>query len=426
MVRRRDKFWLRGLLIVVLIGLSFGLLHRLTAPAASQQSTLFDTVWETVNDSFYDPELTGLDWFAIGEEYRLRVKAASSREEKAVVINEMLGLLKTSHTHLFTPEEPAYYQVLGIFYPSIPDAHAQLEEPFPGGKIEYTDIGIVTRQKGDKTFIKAIFDGSPAIKAGLKVGDQILSVEGRPFHPIQSFVGKAGQSVSMRVQPAPKASSQKEITVTPQLYDGITMFLNVMDNSVDVIEKSGKRIGYVHMWSYGGDQYQTKLENELVYGRLRDADALVLDLRDGWGGRPLKALNIFTARGPSMTSIGRDRTSWTYHSQWKKPVVMLVNDGSRSAKEILAYGFQQYDIGPVVGTTTAGAVTAGRAFIMPDDSLLYVAIADVYVDDTVRLEGVGVTPDVIVPAPIEYAQGADPQKERGVAIALEMLDAPSP
>ena len=103
---------------------------------------------------------------------------------------------------------------------------------------------------------------------------------------------------------------------------------------------------------------------------------------------------------------------------------MLVNEGSRSAKEILAYGFQQYDIGPVVGTTTAGAVTAGRAFLMPDKSLLYVAVADVYLDETVRLEGVGVTPDVVVPAPLPYTQGADPQKERAIAVALGTLNTP--
>ena len=199
-----------------------------------------------------------------------------------------------------------------------------------------------------------------------------------------------------------------------------------MDDSVDGVEKAGQRIGYIHSWSYAGDQYQEKLEDELIYGRLRDADALVLDLRDGWGGAPLTALQLYTARGPSVTSIGRDRTPSTYHGQWNKPVVMLVNGGSRSAKEILAYGFQQYDIGPVVGTPTAGAVTAGRAFIMPDDSLLYVAVADVYLDQTVRLEGEGVTPDVVVPFPIEYAQGADPQKERAIATALGLLNSPSP
>ncbi|EKU98428.1 periplasmic protease [Leptolyngbya sp. PCC 7375] len=426
MMLRRNKIWVRGLLIVALMGLLIGMLHRLTIPAASQQPDLFDTVWETVNDNFYDPEFNGVDWAATGEEYRPQVAATSSQQEKATLINGMLGALNTSHTHFYTPDEPAYYQLLGIFYPRVPDFQTRLEERFPEGKLEYTDIGIVTREKAGKTFITGIFKGSPADQAGLKVGDQILGVDGEPFHPIQSFLGKAEQPVSLQVQSSLNVSSQKEITITPKLYDGITMFLDVMDDSVEVIEKAGKKIGYVHIWSYAGDQYQEKLEQELLYGRLSKADALVLDLRDGWGGAPLTALNLYTARGPSLTSIGRDRARVTHHSQWKKPVVMLVNEGSRSAKEVLAYGFQHYDIGPVVGTPTAGAVTAGRAFIMPDDSLLYVAVADVYVDETVRLEGVGVTPDDVVPFPIEYAQGSDPQKERAIATAITVLKTPVP
>jgi carboxyl-terminal processing protease len=97
---------------------------------------------------------------------------------------------------------------------------------------------------------------------------------------------------------------------------------------------------------------------------------------------------------------------------------MLVNEGSRSAKEILALGFQQYRIGPVVGSKTAGAVVAGRPFPMQDGSLLYVAVADVYVNGGQRLEGKGITPDINVPFSLEYAQGADPQKERAIAVAL--------
>lgn len=417
----QKKIWSKGLLIVLLC-LLLGLLHRLTVPAVSQSPELFDAVWETIDKNFYDPNFNGVDWVATREQYRPQVIDAPSQRQKTALINEMLETLNTSHTHLYTPNEPAYYQLLGIFYPRISDFETRLESRFPEGKLEYADIGIVTREKAGKTFVKAIFEGGPADKAGLRVGDQILSVAGEPFHPIQSFLGKANQPVTLQIQPSPKTSSQKEMTVTPQLYDGLSMFLEVMDNSVEVIKKSGKQIGYVHIWSYAGDQYQEKLEDELFYGRLRDVDALLLDLRDGWGGAPLTALNIYTARGPSLTSIGRNRTPITYHSQWKKPVVMLVNNGSRSAKEILAYGFQQYDIGPVVGTATAGAVTAGRAFIMPDDSLLYVAVADVLIDDTVRLEGAGVTPDVVVPFPIEYAQGTDPQKERAIATALGLLN----
>jgi carboxyl-terminal processing protease len=99
--------------------------------------------------------------------------------------------------------------------------------------------------------------------------------------------------------------------------------------------------------------------------------------------------------------------------------VMLVNEGSRSGKEILAYGFRKYGIGPVVGTKTTGAVVAGTLFSMQDGSILYVAVQDIYLDGTQRLEGIGVTPDIEVPFSVAYAQGADPQKERAIEVALE-------
>ncbi len=102
---------------------------------------------------------------------------------------------------------------------------------------------------------------------------------------------------------------------------------------------------------------------------------------------------------------------------------MLVNQNSRSGKEILAFGFQQYKIGPVVGSKTAGAVVAGRPFIMQDGSVLYLAVADVLLNDKQRLEGKGITPDISVPFSLEYAQGADPQKERAIETTLAAVKA---
>ncbi|MEM9163354.1 MAG: S41 family peptidase [Cyanobacteria bacterium P01_F01_bin.4] len=412
----------RQLQLVCLLSLVLVCVGLLLRPTPAAQTDLFDAVWETVNDNFYDPGFNGVDWAAVGKQTRPQVAQASSLADKATLINEMLDQLQTSHTHLYTPDEPAYYQLLGIFYPRLSDLQTQLEERFPEGKIEYVGIGIVTAQIKGNTFVKAIFDGSPAEAAGLQVGDQILSVDDQPFQPIQSFRDKVDQPVTLIVQKSPNPGSQQEITITPQLFDGITMFIDAMAESVDVVKKKGQQIGYIHAWSYASEDYQQQIEDELIYGRLKEADALVLDLRDGWGGAPLTALHPYTARGPSLTSISRDGTASTYSGQWSKPVVMLVNEGSRSAKEILAYGFQQYEIGPVLGSPTPGAVVGGRAFPMPDDNLLYVAVADVYLDDTVRLEGVGVTPDVVVPFPLEHAQGVDPQKERAIALALDLLN----
>jgi carboxyl-terminal processing protease len=59
---------------------------------------------------------------------------------------------------------------------------------------------------------------------------------------------------------------------------------------------------------------------------------------------------------------------------------------------------------------------------MNDGSVLYLAVADVHLDEKQRLEGVGVTPNIEVPFSVEYAQGADPQKERAIAVALEAVN----
>lgn len=396
-----------------------GWLTSLTWPTVGIASpSLFDQVWQTVNDNFYDPNFNGIDWKAMRQQYQSQAKSTSSREAEAAIINQMLSQLKTSHTRLYIPEEPAYYEILGIFQPRLPDLQTQLEPFFPDGTITYSGIGIYTTTINSKIYIRAMLEGSPASEAGLMVGDQLLSADGQPFHPIRSFADKVGQTVQLVIQRSPSPDSQQTVLVRPKQFDTVTMFLEVQQDSIQIIEQQNREIGYVHVWSYANEQGQQQLEDELLYGRLKDVDALILDLRGGWGGTPATVLNLYTGRGPSITSIvPRQDMQTTTHSYWRKPVVMVVNEESRSAKEILAFGFQQYKIGTVVGTKTPGAVVAGRPFLMSDGSVLYVAIADVLVDGT-RLEGVGVTPDVTVPFSLEYAQGDDPQKQRAIEIAV--------
>ncbi|BAY44454.1 peptidase S41 [Scytonema sp. HK-05] len=389
---------------------------------AKPEVKIFDQVWQTVNENFYDPKFNGVDWKAIRQKYEPQAVRTKSTQEVAGVINQMLSELRTSHTRFYIPNEPAYYQLLGIFQPRNPEFQKELKKFFPKGKIEYSGIGAITKDINGKTFVSGILDGSPAAKTGLKVGDQLLSVDNRPYQPIQSFTGKAGQKVTLLIQRTPDANSQEKIAVTPKMFDASTMFLEAQQASTQVIQRNGKKIGYVHIWSNAADPDQEKLREDLIYGRLRDAQALVLDLRDGWGGGDIGYLNIFTAQeGPSITSIPRNGKRYTYISQWKKPVVMVINEGSRSSKEILAYAFQQHKIGPVIGSKTTGAVVAGRPFLMSDGSFLYLAVSNVFINENQRLEGKGVTPDINVPFSLEYAQGADPQKERAIETVLQAV-----
>ncbi len=403
--------------ILFLCGVSVPIL-----PTVGQsQPDTFEQVWKTVNDNFFAPNFNGINWRDIHEKYRPQANQAKSKAELAQVINQMLSELRTSHTHFYTPDEPEYYQILGIFLPGSPELQQQLKTVLPDSKPQYSSIGIFTKQRNGNTFISAILDGSPAFEAGLLVGDQLLSVEGQSFQPIQSFASKANQPVKLLIQRSPAPVSQQEVTVTPKILDGTTMFLDAMKASVQVVEQAGQKIGYVHLWSYAGEQYQKQLETELFSGRLKDVDSFVLDLRGGWGGAAATYLNIYTPRNIRLTGTARNRTPSTSSSAWSKPVVMLVNEESRSGKEILAYGFRKYGIGNVVGTKTAGAVMQGNLFAMNDGSVLYLAVADVYLDENRRIEGVGVKPDIEVPFSLNYAQGSDPQKERALAVALEAV-----
>ncbi|XGV96295.1 MAG: S41 family peptidase [Leptolyngbya sp. BL-A-14] len=418
--KRLTHQWLIAL-FTSLLGL---LLYWVAMPVISQaepsQAKVFEQIWQTVNDNFYNPKFNGVDWKAMRQKYAPQAAQARSPEALAVVVNQMLAELNASHTHYYTQAEPEYYQLAGVFWRR--GIQRQLKPFLPNGKLEYVGIGLYTRETDGKTFIRAVLDGSPAAKAGLKVGDQLLAVNDKPFQPIQSFVETADRPVDVKIQRTPDAAPQT-IAVTPKRLDPTTMFLDAMKASVQVIARGGKKIGYIHIWSYADDAYQQQLEQELG-DRLSQVDGLVWDLRDGWGGAEPSYLNPFTAPALDVTFTNRNGTKGQFDLPWKKPVVMLVNQGSRSGKEILAYGFREFHVGKIVGSNTAGAVLAGRAYIMQDGSLLYLAVADVSVNGQ-RLEGKGVAPDIPVPFNVPYAQGSDPQKEGAIAAVLEAIKKPT-
>ena len=375
------------------------------------QLAVFDEVWQSVRDYFYDPTLRHLDWAAIRDRYRPLVAAAAD-EERSAVINRMLDELAASHTRYYTPDDPAYYQLLDIFAGPL---RRELRRVFPDGQVLYPSIGIFTRRIGDKTFISGVLDGFPAAKAGLQVGDEILAADGAPYHPIQSLTAKVNQEVTLQVRQS-LDTPPHEVVVVPQQIKPNEAFLKAMQESARIIHTHGAAIGYIHVWSYAGSQYQRLLEQEIFSGTLKEAEALVLDLRDGWGGAQAHYLDLFNAQGPTVTMVDRQGGVSVANGKWRKPVVMLINSGTRSGKEILAYGFKKYGLGEVIGTRTTGAVLAARAFLLSDSSLLLLAVNDVFVDGQ-RLEGVGVTPTIEVPFTVEYAQGKDPQLER----ALDLL-----
>jgi len=377
---------------------------------SSENAAPFENVWRTVRDRFYDPQLHGLDWSAVRERYIGNAEKATSEQALAAVINRMLSELQASHTRFYTPDEPEYYQLADIFAGAL--RRRGMQSAFPDGRISYPGIGVLSRPASDgQSVVTGVIEGTPGRHAGLLAGDEILSADGAPFQPVGSFRGKVGKPILLTIK---RAGAVTQIEVTPVEIEPGKMFLDGMQASAHIMQVNGRRIGYVHVWCYAGLAYQRALEGLISEGALKDADALIWDLRDGWGGAVPEYLDLFNARAPTMQVTDRNGESEFEDVKWRKPVAMLVNGGTRSGKEVLAYGFKKYRLGEVIGTRTEGAVLAATAFLI-GGGLLLLAVEDVRVDGE-RLEGVGVTPTIEVEAdPASGAQG-DPQLDRAVAV----------
>jgi carboxyl-terminal processing protease len=241
-----------------------------------------------------------------------------------------------------------------------------------------------------------------------------VSVDDRPFRPVDSFRGKIGQPVALQIRRA-SGATPIAISVSPADLHPNDMFLRGLKASARVIASRGAKIGYVHVWSYASPRIQSALEDLIAEGPLKDADALVWDLRGGWGGAQPQYLDLFNPHAPTMRITDRNGATALIDVKWRKPVAMLINEGTRSGKEVLAFGFKEYRLGELIGHRTEGAVLAATAFLIGDDGLLLLAVEDVLVDGR-RLEGVGVTPTIEVPFDWRYAAGGDPQLDRAVQV----------
>lgn len=381
---------------------------------------VFDRVIALVNSEFHDE--SALDRFNetakkeiedVGQ--ALPPHASTARVDAA--IDGALASLQASHNGRFKPDTIAYFELSDIFRFAIRNDLSRLFPP--EGEVSYPGIGLVTRMIGDKRFVSDVYDGSPAAKAGVVMGDEILSVDGLPYREIGSFQGKVGQSVDIRLRRKADVAPTN-VKVAVERLRPLPTFEKAIENSIAVREYGGRKIGYVRFWTLSTRDGLDIVASELSDGRLSGVDGVVVDLRGRWGGGAADAAELFVGDTPSFRLIPRHGRATLANVRWRGPVVALIDEGTRSGLELFAYALRINGI-PLVGQRTAGALLAGRAYILPDDSLLEIAVSDAVIDDNVRLEGNGITPDIPVDLPLAYAAGRDPQREAAVSEMLRLL-----
>ena len=373
--------------------------HRL------EPGEFLDHARQIVIDNFYNPSgLAAFETMLTSER-----QSVHSLADAEATIMRALPVLKASHTARYTPDQIEYYELMDVFRPAGTDRRGHTI--VPGGSVDYAGIGMVARKIDDRLFIAQIYHGSTAQRAGLQIGDEIVAVDGKPYQPIASFKDRAGQSVTVSIRRTADAAPV-DIAVPVVWIQPNASLREAIRSSARTIERDGQRIGYLRVWTYAAGGMHSLLTEVIASETLRNADGLVLDLRSRWGGSASEAADLFLGRSRNMTIVDRNGQEKVVVARWRKPLVAIIDQGTRSSMEIFAQALQQAGV-PLIGSHSAGAVLAGRGFLLKDNSLLVLAVNDVKIDGR-RLENVGVSPDIDVPYDIRYSAGADPQFDRAV------------
>ncbi|MGZ3775844.1 MAG: S41 family peptidase [Pseudobdellovibrionaceae bacterium] len=361
--------------------------------AQSKTATqIYDEVVNITSENFYDQTFRGLDWPQLAAAYRQRVSDQSTLGELRVVLNNLLWNLKASHTEFITTDDQEYHGLQSIF----------------SGKIDgdqFFQCGGWYKQVGKKWFIQNIFAHTPMAQSGLLVGDEIVSVNGKPFAEIQSCNTKLPVVFKYR---RGINSPELSVSITPFLESVQELLLHATTTSEMVWSIGRKKVGYFHLWSGTHEQFLQSMK-AAVNRMSGTTDVIILDLRDGFGG-------AWTPYIQQFFNFDLD-TGAPVQQVYSKPVYVLINDGTRSGKEYLAYIFKEKRRAILIGTNTAGHFLGGRLFnLTGSPSALYLAVAG---DPTGVLEGRGVSPDILVNMPLTYRRGIDTQLEKALELIRE-------
>lgn len=402
---------------------------------------LFDAVVDNVEKNFFDvAKLKQVEWSSRAAAVRPSVLAAPTLDDAVRQINALLADLKTSHTALLTPDEYFYYILLDMGLAGSEGVDFAAKR-FWGTGPYYLGTGAFTHDVDGRHFIDGILEGSPAERAGLRYGDEILSVDGMPYSPIAAFRGKSGITVELAIRrrrdETPERINVPVIPIRPT-----KAFSDATKASARVIERDGHRIGYVHIWAsheansfreaIGSFRPDDAIRRSLRKGSMsgdaiakaardlpKQLDFVVIDVRGRVGGNIAVAKQFLEVLDQERKNYwGMTRTLDRNSANAPAPTrvenpdfhgrsVLLINRHTRSAAELMAHGFKRSGFGPLVGSPTAGAVSSGSASIMPGDLLLYVARLGMEFDGK-PLEGTGVAPDHHIEHPLPYSAGADP------------------
>ena len=262
---------------------------------------------------------------------------------------------------------------------------------------KFGGVGIIVSREREKLIVVSAIEGTPAARAGIQSGDEIVAIDGQQVKAIgsgkalQKMRGEAGTKITFVIK-----RGESEILTFELVREVIKI------KSVQTAQLS-KSILYVKINSFQGDTGE-ELEKIIRTNHTR-LKGLVLDLRNNPGGlleQSVKVSDMFIESGLIVSTVGRDRERIEREFAHKRgtysrfPIVVLVNNGTASAAEIVAGALQDHGRALVIGTTTFGKGSVQTLVVLPDGSGLKLTVARYYTPNDRSIQAKGIEPDIFV------------------------------
>jgi carboxyl-terminal processing protease len=268
--------------------------------------------------------------------------------------------------------------------------------------------------------IASILPGTPAQAAGLRHGQIVVTINGRPTETLTGVEAQALLDTHEGV------ANMLTVRDTGGTYD-VTISAARVRLPVEEHQVLPGNIGLIRFYNFPStNQLAEQLRKALEQFEAAGVRGWIIDLRDNSGGAVTTAVavaSLFTERGRLYKVITRGALDTFIQVDgsalpFQRPLVFLVGPGSNSAAEIVPGALQGLGRATLVGERTGGCIGYGRVAALPDGSLLSITEAEVLIGpEERRLNGIGVNPDIaIARTPEDELAGRDPQLEAAIRV----------
>jgi len=345
-----------------------------------------------------------------------RVSAVDSSTYKSLkIFNEVLDIVEKNYVEEVKQKKLIDEAVNGMIKSLdphsaylTPDQYKELQVDTSG---TFGGLGIVISMQNDQLTVVSPIEDTPAFKAGLKAGDRIMKIDGQITKgmSIQDAVKKMRGPENTKVTLTILRKDMKE----PKDYEIVRAVIKIKSVKHNVYDDS---IGYIRISAFQESTVdELKKALQQVNGKAKDLKGIVIDVRNNPGGlldQAVKASDAFLKSGTIVSTKGRVKAIESKFvarddgSEPSCPMVVLVNEGTASASEILSGALQDNGRAIVLGMPTFGKGSVQTVIPLEDGSALKLTTAKYYTPKGRSIQAEGIKPDIVV-EPIRVAESPE-------------------